>query len=160
MQWTNSNQNGNPLGEFLHHSFTSQMWITNHLTPTWKGNPAPPLPTISVTCSAAHLLYTQGSSGLKLVWGGTYMEVSCFSVSLKQLLVALDKSQGQHRSRSTRSRCLRERKREGKDWDCLFRSCWPLHLLSFTMKATFRRGWGDRGSRKEPTSLPQHLDTW
>ena len=41
-----------------------------------------------------------------------------------------------------KSRCLRERKREGKDRDCLFSTCWPLHLLSFTMKATFRKGQG------------------
>lgn len=59
-----------------------------------------------------------------------------------------------------KSRCLRERKREGKERDCLFRRCWPLHLLSFTMKATFGKGQGNRDRQKELTSLPQHLDRW
>lgn len=52
---------------FLHHSFTSQMCNTHHLTRTSQANPTPSLPTINVACSVTHLHYIHDGLGLKLI---------------------------------------------------------------------------------------------
>lgn len=127
--------------QFLHHSFTSQMWNTNHQICTSEGNPTPPLPTISVACSAAPLHYIHRGLGLKLILQGCTWKFLFFPRFLQQLPAAFRQKPVSAEKEKHKFSFLREGEREGKDWDYLLRRCWLLHLL-LQWKSASKRGRG------------------
>lgn len=95
---------------FLHHSFTSKMWNTHHLTCTSEGNPTPSLPTISVAYSATPLHYVHRGLGLKLILQSCTWRFPAFLGPCSNFQLFSDKSQCQQRNRNTSSSSWERRK--------------------------------------------------
>lgn len=141
---------------FLHHSFTSQMCNTHHLTCTSEGNSTPPLPTINVACSVTHLHYIHGGLGLRLIlqrctWKFPAFLGPCRNSQWFQTRASVSTDT------EAQVQVLERGEKERQRLRLPFKKVLAT-TSAFTMKATLRKGWGDRGGQEEPPSLPQHLD--